>query len=186
MNKYGKWTGGAAENLAYNGSVVSDPEDPVIRLVIDGPNNKGHRNTIFSTTLKLMGAAVGDHVKYGGMVCQDFAVGYAASGGASPPESSNKPAPKPAPKPAAPRPSGNSSGPTLKAKGKHCNESDSKRISMGHAGSLAGCNKLCQADSTCKEFAFKRSYGKRCDLYRAADCTYRDDVLDIYTPGMEQ
>jgi len=46
----------------------------------------------------------------------------------------------------------------LKATGKHCIEADSKRIAMGLAMTLDTCNKRCNADKTCVEFAYKASY----------------------------
>ena len=106
ISKYGKWQRHWSENLAYSHSAVSDPEGVVLQLVIDdGVANRGHRSNIFSTSNKIMGAAVGYHKRYDYMVCEDFAGGYASSGSAEPvvPKPSPKPAPKPAP---APKPSG--------------------------------------------------------------------------------
>ena len=64
-----------SENVDYNSNY--NAERMVIQFVIDhGVANKSHRKNIFNPNMKVFGAAVGDHAKFGTMVCQFFAGGF--------------------------------------------------------------------------------------------------------------
>ena len=78
-------------------------------------------------------------------------------------------------------------GPVLLQTAKWCVEYISKRISFANYGhTVASCNILCNADSTCVQFALGMGGTRldRCDLYKADDCTFDSSInMDIYRPS---
>lgn len=79
INRYGTWANKTAENIAYG---HSSARDIVIALIIDdGVRNRGHRKTIFDTSLRIIGVATGPHAKYGTMCVMTFAGGFLEKSG---------------------------------------------------------------------------------------------------------
>jgi uncharacterized protein YkwD len=75
MNRYGKWSGGAGENIAY-GSETG--RKIVIQLLVDdGVSSRGHRKNILKSDFSRVGIGFGSHSVYGNMCVQTFANGYA-------------------------------------------------------------------------------------------------------------
>jgi len=75
MNRYGRWSGGCAENISYG---AGDGREIVIQLLIDdGVASRGHRKNIMNSSYGVVGVAAGSHAKYGQMCVMDFACGYA-------------------------------------------------------------------------------------------------------------
>ena len=74
MNRFGKWSVTAGENIAYG---AGDAREIVIQLVVDdGVASRGHRANVFGAAFKYLGVGVGAHPKYGAVCVQDFAGGY--------------------------------------------------------------------------------------------------------------
>lgn len=77
MARFGKWTGGAGENIDYG---TRDARGVVVRLIVDdGVRGRGHRKNIFSRDFRVAGAASGYHATYGAMCVIDFAGGFIES-----------------------------------------------------------------------------------------------------------
>jgi len=74
MNRYGKWSGTAGENISYG---AGDARGIVIQLIVDdGVASRGHRANIFMAAFKVVGVGVGPHPKYGAVCVQDFSAEY--------------------------------------------------------------------------------------------------------------
>jgi uncharacterized protein YkwD len=70
MARFGKWSGHAAENIAYG---PLDARGFVIMLIVDdGVRDRAHRRNIFGD-FRLVGIACGAHASYKGMCVMDFA-----------------------------------------------------------------------------------------------------------------
>ena len=74
MSRHGKWSGSAAENIAYASSTAR--EACMGLIVDDGVPTRGHRKNIFNGAFTLLGAASGTHKQYHSMVVQCFAEKY--------------------------------------------------------------------------------------------------------------
>lgn len=71
IERYGKWRGTIAENIAY-GDV--SPRQVVIYLLIDdGIRSRGHRLNFLNKNLRLVGVAEGSHPYYKKMCVMEFA-----------------------------------------------------------------------------------------------------------------
>lgn len=73
IERYGSWMGNIAENCNYG-----DFEDGAIWAVLDlvvddGVQSRGHRNNIFTSALKYMGAGISPHSGYGKTLVCDYA-----------------------------------------------------------------------------------------------------------------
>lgn len=74
MNRYGSWSGNAAENISYG---AARAREIVVSLIVDdGVPNRGHRKNIFNPAFRLVGVAIGTHKTYGNMCVIDFAAGF--------------------------------------------------------------------------------------------------------------
>ena len=74
INRYGVWSAGWAENIAYG---KTSARDIVIALIIDdGLRARKHRKNIFSPKFNYAGAAYGPHARYRSICSIDFAGGY--------------------------------------------------------------------------------------------------------------
>jgi len=79
MARFGKWIGGAGEDIDYG---VHDARAIVVRLIVDdGVRDRGHRKNIFNSNFHVAGAASGFHATYGSMCVIDFAVGFVETPG---------------------------------------------------------------------------------------------------------
>jgi uncharacterized protein YkwD len=79
MARFGKWVGGAGENIDYG---QHDARGIVVRLIVDdGVRGRGHRKNIFSKDFRVAGAATGYHATYGSMCVIDFAGGFVETPG---------------------------------------------------------------------------------------------------------
>jgi uncharacterized protein YkwD len=77
INRYGKWQGAWAENIAYG---KRSARDIVLALIIDdGVRSRGHRKNIFNSNYSVAGAAYGPHARFGTVCDVDFASAYAES-----------------------------------------------------------------------------------------------------------
>jgi uncharacterized protein YkwD len=62
IDRYGRWGGGAGENISYGYNVG---RDIVLQLLIDdGVSNRGHRNNILNKDFKYTGGAIGSHASF--------------------------------------------------------------------------------------------------------------------------
>ena len=74
ISRYGVWSAGWAENIAYG---KTSARDIVIALIIDdGLRARKHRKNIFSPKFNYAGAAYGPHARYRSICSIDFAGGY--------------------------------------------------------------------------------------------------------------
>lgn len=74
MNRYGKWTATAGENISYG---EENAREIVLQLLIDdGVPSRGHRNNIMNPTFGIVGIACGNHKEYKWMATMDLAGGY--------------------------------------------------------------------------------------------------------------
>ncbi len=74
IERYGKWSGKIAENIAY-GQVT--PRQIVLYLLIDdGMPSRGHRKNFLTENFHLIGVAEGTHPGYEKMCVMDFASGF--------------------------------------------------------------------------------------------------------------
>lgn len=79
MARFGKWFGGAGENIDFG---QHDARSTVIRLIVDdGTRGRGHRKNIFNGSFRVAGAAAGFHATYGSMCVIDFANGFVETSG---------------------------------------------------------------------------------------------------------
>lgn len=77
ISRYGAWSQGWAENIAYGRHTA---RDIVLALIIDdGVRGRGHRKNIFNPTYNVAGAAYGPHARFGSVCSIDFASGYVES-----------------------------------------------------------------------------------------------------------
>jgi hypothetical protein len=77
IDRYGKWGGGAGENISYGYNLG---RDIVIQLLIDdGVSSRGHRNNILNGKFKYAGAAIGNHSEYTFMCVIDYANEYVSN-----------------------------------------------------------------------------------------------------------
>ncbi len=71
VSRHGRWDVSLGENIAYG---PTTGRDVVIGLIVDdGVPDRGHRLTIFDATLRLAGAACGEHRGYGTMCVVAYA-----------------------------------------------------------------------------------------------------------------
>jgi uncharacterized protein YkwD len=81
INRYGRWQGGWAENIAYG---QRNARAIVLALIIDdGVRGRGHRKNIFNAIYNVAGAAYGPHARFGSICGIDFAGAYVESAVAS-------------------------------------------------------------------------------------------------------
>lgn len=74
MARFGKWSGRAAENIAYG---RSDARSIVVALIVDdGVRDRGHRLNIFGREFRYSGIASGPHAGYGTMCVINFAAAF--------------------------------------------------------------------------------------------------------------
>ena len=74
MNRYGRWSGGCAENISYG---MEDAREIVIQLLVDdGVSSRGHRKNIMNSSFGVVGVAAGAHTMYKHMCVIDFAQSY--------------------------------------------------------------------------------------------------------------
>ncbi|MDR1986700.1 MAG: CAP domain-containing protein [Treponema sp.] len=74
LNRYGKWSGSAAENIAYG---KNTGREIVVQLLIDdGVPSRGHRKNTMGKSYNVVGVAAGNHSRYGTMAVIDFASTY--------------------------------------------------------------------------------------------------------------
>ena len=79
IERYGRWTGSAAENIEYSDS---DARRIIINLIVDdGVAGRGHRRNIFNRDLKVAGSAIATHPIYRNVCVIDFAGAISAKGG---------------------------------------------------------------------------------------------------------
>lgn len=77
INRYGKWQGAWAENIAYG---KRSARDIVLALIVDdGVRGRGHRKNIFNSNYNVAGAAYGPHARLGSVCDIDFAGAYVES-----------------------------------------------------------------------------------------------------------
>jgi uncharacterized protein YkwD len=78
ISRYGQWSGGWGENLAYG---KTNARDIIMALIIDdGLPARKHRKNIFNQKFNIAGAAFGPHAVYRTVCSIDFAGGYADQG----------------------------------------------------------------------------------------------------------
>ncbi len=71
IERYGKWTGTAAENIEYGDA---EARRITINLIVDdGVADRGHRRNIFNREIKLAGSAIAPHRTYRHVCVIDFA-----------------------------------------------------------------------------------------------------------------
>jgi uncharacterized protein YkwD len=74
MERYGRWTGCAGENIAYG---YRDARSIVSVLIVDAKvAGRGHRKNLFNADFRVAGVACGSHPRFGSMCVMDFAGGY--------------------------------------------------------------------------------------------------------------
>jgi uncharacterized protein YkwD len=75
INRYGKWDGGAGENISYGHNIG---RDIVVQLLIDdGVSSRGHRNNILNKNFKYAGSAISSHSNFTYLCVIDYANEYA-------------------------------------------------------------------------------------------------------------
>ncbi len=79
LNRYGKWTASAGENIGYGpddaGRIVAS------LLIDDGVSSRGHRKNLLDSRFKFVGVGVGPHPVYRNMCVMDFAGAYKSNQG---------------------------------------------------------------------------------------------------------
>lgn len=78
INKCGNFGGDVAENISYGpktGEAIT-----ISYIIDDGNPSRGHRNTIYSTELSLMGSGSAPNIDWGIESVQDFAKTYTPNG----------------------------------------------------------------------------------------------------------
>ena len=79
MNLYGKWGGGASENISYG---RNNALDVVVALLVDANvPGKGHRKNMFNENMKLTGIYYGEHTGFRQMTCIDYAKSFIEKNG---------------------------------------------------------------------------------------------------------
>jgi uncharacterized protein YkwD len=79
LNRYGRWSTLAGENVAYG---ERSAREIVMALVIDdGVRGRGHRKNIFNPMFAFAGAACGPHARYRSVCSIEFAAAYAERDG---------------------------------------------------------------------------------------------------------
>jgi uncharacterized protein YkwD len=74
ISRYGQWSGGWAENIAYG---KTNARDIIVALIIDdGQPARKHRKNIFNPKWNVTGAAFGPHAIYRTVCSMEFAGGY--------------------------------------------------------------------------------------------------------------
>jgi hypothetical protein len=74
INRYGKWSGGAGENISYGSSTG---RDIVVQLLVDdGVPGRGHRDNILNKDFGYAAGAIGSHTGYTYLCVIDYANGY--------------------------------------------------------------------------------------------------------------
>jgi len=74
MERYGRWRGAVAENIAYG---ENPAREVVLQLLIDdGVPARGHREALLDPEWGVSGVACGRHRDYGQMCVMDYAAGY--------------------------------------------------------------------------------------------------------------
>jgi uncharacterized protein YkwD len=74
MNRYGKWTSTAGENISYG---EENAREIVLQLLIDdGVSSRGHRKNIMNPAFGIAGISCGSHKDYRWMATMDMAGGY--------------------------------------------------------------------------------------------------------------
>jgi uncharacterized protein YkwD len=74
INRYGKWDGGAGENISYGHNIG---RDIVVQLLVDdGVSNRGHRNNILNKSFKYAGGSIDKHSKFTYLCVIDYANEY--------------------------------------------------------------------------------------------------------------
>jgi uncharacterized protein YkwD len=74
MERYGRWRGAVAENIAYG---ENPAREVVLQLLIDdGVPARGHRDALLDPEWGVTGVACGRHRDYGQMCVMDYAMGY--------------------------------------------------------------------------------------------------------------
>ena len=74
LNRYGKWSLAAGENIDYGNAAAR--RIVISFLVDDGVPSRGHRGNLLDPSFHLVGVAVGPHPTYGSMCVLDFAGVY--------------------------------------------------------------------------------------------------------------
>ena len=65
ISRHGKWSGSAAENIAYG---MSEAEEVVASWIVDdGVASRGHRNNIFKREFTTAGVGIGAHKDFGSL-----------------------------------------------------------------------------------------------------------------------
>ena len=78
ISRYGQWSGGWAENIAYG---KTNARDIILALIIDdGLPARKHRKNIFNPNFNVAGAAFGPHAVYRTVCSMEFAGGYSDQG----------------------------------------------------------------------------------------------------------
>jgi uncharacterized protein YkwD len=81
ISRYGDWSGGWGENIAYG---KTNARDIIMALIIDdGLPARKHRKNIFNPKFNIAGAAYGPHAVYRTVCSIDFAGGYVERGHSS-------------------------------------------------------------------------------------------------------
>lgn len=79
IERHGRWTGTAAENIEYGDS---DARHIVINLIVDdGVAGRGHRRNIFNRDLKAAGSSIARHRTYRNVCVIDFAAAATSESG---------------------------------------------------------------------------------------------------------
>lgn len=75
VQRFGEWKIGIGENIAYGNT--SARQIVIFLLIDDGVSNRGHRDMLLRSDMKLVGVAYGKHPVYETMCVMDFAGGMA-------------------------------------------------------------------------------------------------------------
>jgi hypothetical protein len=74
ISRYGKWGGGAGENISYG---YNTGREIVVQLLVDdGVPNRGHRDNLFTKDFKYVGGAMGGHSQFTYLCVIDYANEY--------------------------------------------------------------------------------------------------------------
>lgn len=78
ISRYGRWSGKAAENVAYGPDTAL--EILLVWIVDDGVPDRGHRKNLFQPEFQRAGTACGPHSQYGSMCVLTLAAEYEEGG----------------------------------------------------------------------------------------------------------